>query len=328
LTRSHLVPLAAFAATCLLTAGPFVLALLIANARDPFLGMHCSADNSLDLLGLFVHGGHWRFAALTRVYWSRVSAGNIHESSVHLGLSVVGLLVYAWWRRRSLPLPNVQMWLFALLFFAVLALGPVLHVCGETCWTRYMPYCLLERLLPPLKMSGVPVRMAVMVSLCAAIIAAAAIKHIHARSRGPLVVWLLLVVLVVEYLPSPQAITRLDPAPYVQALADAPGQDGVVDTVANTCLALYYQTIYQKPMAFGYVSRVSTSVTRQEERIHDLIDTGDFAPLWHDYKLRYLVLPATAQRREAVRQTDILWQDEDVLVLDLRASGSTRSAAP
>ena len=65
-------------------------------------GAHPPKEFSLDLLAPVIPGGHWRFADLTQPFWSRLP-GNIHESSVHVGVSVIGLAGYTWIRRRRVP---------------------------------------------------------------------------------------------------------------------------------------------------------------------------------------------------------------------------------
>ena len=86
------------------TCGPLLLSLVLLNQRDPLNGAHSSADFSLDLGALIIPGGHWRFAGLTELYWGSLP-GNIHESSVDLGLSVIALIGYVWLKRRTIKSP-------------------------------------------------------------------------------------------------------------------------------------------------------------------------------------------------------------------------------
>jgi hypothetical protein len=68
--------------------------------------------------------------------------------------------------------------------FAVLALGPSLHVLGHHFAQIPLPYELLAHLLPPLRLSGTPVRFVVMVHLCAGILIAGAIGYFRTL-QGP-----------------------------------------------------------------------------------------------------------------------------------------------
>ncbi len=119
-TRRYIVPLVTFCLVSLCTSGLLAAALLIPSLRDPLTGAHPPDEYSLDLLAPFIYGGHWRFASLTSGYWSQLR-GNIHESSVHLGLSVVILIIYAWFNRKTINDKTA---------LAVLSSVPVLYCDG------------------------------------------------------------------------------------------------------------------------------------------------------------------------------------------------------
>src|SRR5207248_8114138 len=95
---------------------------------------------------------------------------------------VVGLAAWAWWRRKQLP--NSQVGLFALLavLFYGLALGTRLRIYQWSVPFPLMPYRMLETLVPPLQISGVPMRMMVMVSLATAVLAAAGLHLLMAEA--------------------------------------------------------------------------------------------------------------------------------------------------
>jgi hypothetical protein len=82
------------------------------------------------LLSPLIYGGHWRFGALTRPFWIRLAA-NVHESSVHLGFSVIALALYAWRKRRTLNAPRIGLFTFLLVFFLVLAFGPTPQIAAK-----------------------------------------------------------------------------------------------------------------------------------------------------------------------------------------------------
>ncbi len=108
LRRKHLIPLGVFVGILLITAGPLVFSLLLLNARDPLLGFHSPVKSSLDLLAPIIPGGHWYFAQLTEPFWSKLTV-NIHESSVHMGISVLFLLSYVWLRRGQCRAVSVRL---------------------------------------------------------------------------------------------------------------------------------------------------------------------------------------------------------------------------
>jgi hypothetical protein len=89
-----------------------------------------------------------------------------------------------------------------------------------------MPYKALQKLVPPLALSGTPVRMMVMVTLAAAVLTSVAFVLLF---RGPPRVRLgacaLLGLLILEYLPQQLASTRPFVPGYVTALRDIRGPE-------------------------------------------------------------------------------------------------------
>src|SRR6185437_7724169 len=108
--------------------------------------------------------------------------------------------------------------------------------------------------------------------------------------RSAVFVAILLVVLVFEYLPGPIP-ARENPLPdFVRELKKLP--DGAVyDVRSSKFHALYYQTVHQRPMAFGYIARVSSSVDAKSRELRRVFETGDYERLYHEYGFRYLILP-------------------------------------
>jgi hypothetical protein len=320
--------MAVFLIVSMATSGILVLALLRLQTDDPLLAIYVPERFSLDLLAPFVPGGHWRFAELTQGYWSQLPGG-IHESSVYLGWSVILLLVYVFIRRRKVAMPSLGYWYFLLLFFAIMSLGPVLHVLGQQVSDVRLPYDLIfQRLFPPLRVARVPVRMMVMVSLSAAVISGAGFKLLFRQSTGTRILASVLVgVLLVEYLPKPIPETRIPPPDYITQLRDLPGMEGVADIVHRGPVTLYYQTIHEKPIAFGYVSRVPTSTEAKDLALREIIDSGRYAELCRRYGVRYLV----ADWQRDVLGTDpaiqAIYGDDQVRVYDLGATAPCRIAA-
>jgi hypothetical protein len=299
LKRSHLVPLSVFVFASLLTTGSLVRAMVASNARDPFTGGHSAREFSQDLLAPFIHGGHWRFSSLTEPYWSSVDL-KIDESSVHLGVSVVTLLILGLLLRKRLNFPTMGLWYFLLVLFFLLSLGPVLHVWGKEFPQVVLPYALLEKLLPPLRLSGVPAPMVVVTLLAAAVISAVVLRRLFQLgllSRG--LALLLIAVLVVEYLPStphglPAPIwTSQVPVPeYIRGLKKLPAGGSVFDLTARSDLDLYYQTIHDKPIALGSQARLPASLAGREGELKWLVSQGKFVSLRTHHGVKYLIAPA------------------------------------
>ncbi len=233
LEQPRMAAFGAFALVALLTSGVLAGSLAWSSLRDPLTGSHPASEFSMDLLSPLIYGGHWRFGWLTSRFWMRLPA-NIHESSVHLGVSVIALALYAWHKRNAIRRPEIQQFAFLSLFFLVLALGPSPQIAGKAILGNIpvLPYALLELLFPPLTISGVPLRMMVMVMLSVAILAAFGFELLlRGEARGKLAAVVLACMLLVEYLPKPIPTLSIAVPEYVGVLRSLPGAEGILDTV-------------------------------------------------------------------------------------------------
>ena len=304
--------LGAFVLVTLITSGPLVISLLILLVRDPPSGAHDAAAFSLDLLGLFIPGRQWRFAELTSFYWGGLN--DSVEKSVHLGFAVFFVLVYVWIRRRRLH-EAVALWFLVFLIFALLALGPSLQVGGHELHFPLMPYTVVVKVIPGMSLGGMPVRMISMAILAASVLAAVGFAELlrHQR-RSAILVALLLVVMVFEYLPGPLP-ARENPLPdFVRELKKLP-EGAVYDVRSSKFHALYYQTVHQRPMAFGYIARVTRSVDAKSAELRRVFETGDYEKLYREYGFRYLILPRNMDLVAALGAP--LYQDNDAQIYDL-----------
>ena len=321
LRKEYLKPLLLFLAAALATTGVLLISLLLAHRRDPFIYPHPAREFSLDLLAPLVYGGNWRFARLTEFYWSKLP-GNISESSVYLGLSVTGLLIYVWVKRRSRAVKGIGLWYFIFFFFLVMALGPVLHVGGVEIPFLKLPYQLLILALPPLRLSGLPVRMMIMPVLSAAIICAFGGKILSGKAKKNrwlrLIIPGFLILLFIEYLPRNLPRTRVSPPRYVNFLKDLPGKKGVIDKIARPAEALFYQTIHQKPLAFGYISRRTRDLKRNSKIIKKLIREENFSALQDEFYFQYLVVKADRNIDPAHPNLELIYRDEQAKIFELK----------
>src|SRR5690349_14203084 len=170
--------LGAFLFTTLITSAPLVISLLVLLIRDPPSGAHDPADFSLDLLGLFIPGRQWRFPELTFFYWGGLN--DTVEKSVHIGFAVLFILVYVWIKRKKLH-EAVGLWFLVFVVFALLALGPVLHVGGHEVRFPLMPYTIVAKVIPGMSLGGMPVRMVSMAILAASVLAAVGLAELLSR---------------------------------------------------------------------------------------------------------------------------------------------------
>ena len=97
---------------------------------------------------------------------------------------------------------------------------------------------------------------------------------------------------LIETLPGPLPASRLDTPPWVGALAALPGTGPVLDLVSDQYHALLYQTVHQRPLAFGYVSRVPERIERLDAPIAALAERRDCAALGREYGFQYVVTAA------------------------------------
>jgi len=309
-------PAALFVFLSVLGSGPFVLGIR-RLARIGAAGIHSAFFYSMDLLAPFIPGGHWRFAFLTQSFWSRWT-GNIHENSVYVGWSVIGLASYGWFSATGKKNRSLTAWFSLMIIFFTLALGPFLQVGGHLFRFLPLPYGCIEKIVPVLRVSGCPVRMMSMVILSCAIAAGAGFSYWQDRRPSLWAVRALLAFMAFEYWPQPLPATRLDVPGYIQTLAAAP-PGGVVDAVSSPSWMLYYQTIHEKPLGLGYISRIPNDVRMQDEQIIGLYRQGHLQELHEHYKFRYFVLPAVPAVRRLLQKATILFDDNHVILADLSA---------
>jgi hypothetical protein len=293
LKRAHLVPLAAFTAATVLCLGPLLATLFATNARDPLVGAHPVEMFSCDLPALLIPGGHWGFGWITRWHWSKLP-GNIEEHSVYVGSAGLGLAVFGWLgARRSAPRTRSPTFLLAVaVVFAVLSLGPAVRAFGGPLTGPILPYAWLQEIVPPLKLAGVPVRMMVMTILAVSVLAAYGLTRLWAvDSRVRAVAGVALVcVMVLELWPRGLALTAPQCPDWVAALRHLPDNGGVLIDLAETdTRLLYFQTIYRKPQALGYVSRAPRSVVESNDRLLAIYRAGQHWRLRDELKFRYIV---------------------------------------
>jgi len=315
------IPLLLFVTTCLLTSGLLVTAFLRENYLDPLIGSHPASVFSLDALALFIPGGHWRFAELTRPYWSYLP-GNIEESSVYLGFSVIGLLLATWFRRHRAANRGLTMWYAIALFFAVMALGPVLHIAGREFPGIPLPYLWLVKIFPALSLSGCPVRMVVMTVLCASIPCAAGFNHLlSSRKMGRWIVLPWLILLFVEYLPSPMVLSQPAVRTFALVLGTLPGTECVLDDVSGPFFSMYNQIFHEKPMAGGTLSRCPQSRLSWNGEVNRLLRQRKYQLLYRIHHIRYL---ATRDDPALVNNPHLklIYRDRDNALYDMKEEGT------
>jgi hypothetical protein len=327
-------PLLTFVAAAMVFAAPLAICLVVSSARDPFaLGGHPPDQFSLDLFGWLIPGGHWRFHRLTKGFWFDLP-GVIHESSVHLGLGFVALALIGYGvrfpsRRRpagasdeepgkNKPLPDRGFWLMLGAAFLVIAMGPALQVWGQRVALNVMPYAWMERFIPMVKLGGVPVRFIIVTLFAASVLAAAGLARLGASSRrGRIAAVGLFSLAIVETAPKPMPMTRLTEPGWVTALKSQPDREPVLDLASDVTHGLYWQVLYDRPQAFGYISRTPRSVKRNNAALLRFLQRGEARKIRPAYGIRYLILPHSVAAGAGLPPPALVFRDREAAVYDL-----------
>jgi hypothetical protein len=229
-----------------------------------------SSPRGIDLLGLFVpNPSHalWGPAMEARlIAWAGADDNVMPEVVGSLSLVALVVLVVAWWRHGWRP---SAVRVGVTVFFALLALGPFVHIAGLNTQIP-MPWSVL-RYVPILGLVRSPGRFAVLASLCVAVLLAQALSHLGRRyaARRRRILAVVCVLLAIELVPAPRLlysaaipaiyhIIAADPRPDVRVLELPAGlRDGTSSMGDFTPRTQYFQTAHGKGIIGGYLSRVS-----------------------------------------------------------------------
>ncbi len=199
--------------------------------------------------------------------WAGRFTASTSERTVFAGYSVLALALLALvtqWRAA-------RFWGLSALTFAVLALGPVLHIGGQTRFGGVgpipLPYGVLHRALPLLKISRSVSRFDVVVMLSLGVLAAIGLNWLLNRGRRPGynvgIAWLMaagaIAVVALEFWVAPYPMSLPETQPFHYRLAQDPKPFAVMDIPMDwdRPANLLYQTVHQKPMVSGYTSRTN-----------------------------------------------------------------------
>jgi hypothetical protein len=189
----------------------------------------------------------------------------IIEFQASMSFVAMGVIAAAAWRRQVTRMTG--QWIWVTLVFALLALGPFVHVGGVNTHVPG-PWAFL-RYLPVLGDARMPSRLAVIVSMALAAAFAGALSSLVKAQPGRRRVLLYGVglALALELLPAPRPLYRADiPEVYRRVATDpAPGvvldlPFGIKDGLGSLGLfeprSQFHQTFHGKPLLGGYLSRV------------------------------------------------------------------------
>ena len=258
-------------AACLVLMLPVIIGLALRFADGRLPGTETfwrSSPRGVDALAYLVpNPNHSWFGDVTRPWFMPPRLDSFPELVASFSLVALVAIAFAAWR-RVLP----RFWIAFTAFFALLSLGPFVHVAGINTYV-IGPWALL-RYVPVIGMARSPSRFAVVATLGLSLLVAMALQELWRRRIVPGRAWLLAVVLVlaVELLPSPRPLySAAVPFVYGMVAASAWNPDdsehllelptGVRDGTSSlgnfSPAAPFYQTRHRRPMVGGYLSRVS-----------------------------------------------------------------------
>ncbi|HMH70439.1 MAG TPA: hypothetical protein VK502_03490, partial [Candidatus Saccharimonadales bacterium] len=137
------------------------------------------------------------------------------------------------------------------------------------------------------------------------------------KRNGRIIAAVFIVVSCIDLWPRALPLTSPGFQTYVSALKQLP-YGAVVDNGAlSGTEQLYNQTLHEKPLAFGYVTRTPKSVEEKDFHIFAAIEQGRITSLCKDYKIRYFTTPSLRPLKEAV---PIVYSDKNTLIYDLKNS--------
>ena len=204
---------------------------------------------------------------------TRMFKGNLAEATVFAGYLPLVLGLFAITKFRSTE-PWVRFWSLALLVFCILSLGPFPRILGKGIKIIPLPYHLIMR-TPILNNLRVPSRFAIMVMLSLAVLAAFSCDRLSRRleNRGSRALIFLGIALTItfEYLAIPFPTFK----PSVPRIYEQIGKESGEFTILEIPLgrtsglstgvgqfhsqSLYYQTVHEKKLLGGLVSRVPSA---------------------------------------------------------------------
>ena len=252
--------------TCAVLLSPVLSALSLEFRRSGWINpptLWRSSPPGADLLSFFLPNPlHPWWRHLTENGLAREPGGFV-ENVVAIPWTVILIVsvgaVSAWAR---LP----RFWIVLTAFFALLALGPFVHAAGVLTYVPG-PWALL-RYVPVIGAARMPQRFAIVVMIGMAMLMAHVVRDLRLRARRAWVVTAVItVILAFELVPAPRPlysasvpsvyeIIARDPRP-VRVLNLPFGLRDGLSSHGNTNAAWqYYQTVHQKPIMGGYLSRL------------------------------------------------------------------------
>jgi hypothetical protein len=252
---------------CLIVVLPQLAGIARAYLQDRLPGTEVywrSSPRGLDVLAYLVpNPNHPWFGDATHA-WFMPPRPDAYPEFVG-SLSIVALVMVVLAGTHALP----RFWIALTAFFALLSLGPFVHIGGINTYVPG-PWAIL-RFVPVIGMARSPTRFAVIAALGLAVLLGFSLQALlrNGRRERRLLVGVAAALLSFELLPVPRPLfSAAVPEAYAQpqvtsdetgALMDLPIgiRDGTSSLGDFTTASQYYQTLHRRPLVGGYLSRIS-----------------------------------------------------------------------
>jgi len=266
LSPAHLRPVIFGAVVCAVALGPVLYAMREPSAGRPWRGPRVlwrSSAPGVDLVSWITPNPYHPLWGSGESSWLSGLPNGFEENVT--SIPWVAILVIALAARKA-AFRGAGGWLAFTGLFAWLSLGPFVRLFGFNTYVP-TPWALL-RYLPIVGAARMPTRMTVLVMLGVSMLLALALAHLRQRSTRPWATTLVVgVLLTLELLPAPRplfsaeipAIYRIiaaDPRPVRLLNLPFGLRDGLSAGGAFSAKNQYFQTLHEKPLIGGYMSRL------------------------------------------------------------------------
>lgn len=198
------------------------------------------------------------------------------EYTASFSLVAVVVVALAIWRAKYRPKPG---WWWITVGFALLALGPFVYFAGSNTHIPG-PWAVL-RYISPMSLARTPTRFAIVAALGLAVMLAGALAALGERwpHKRRMVTGLVAVLLTVELWPAPRTLYSAEISPVYQTIREDPRdvrvlslpfgiRDGVSSKGNFRPRSQFNQTVHEKRLIGGYLSRVSPQLVEQMRLEH------------------------------------------------------------
>lgn len=303
---------------------PFVYPLLkeLITSKSDYMYAGGHIQFSADILGFFIPAQfHPIFGEyVTPIY--KNFTGNRAEHTVFTGYTVLFLAILAILKIKN---REIKFWSLSAIIFFLFTLGPILHINGKLLDYIKLPYSIIMN-LPILSIARVPSRWDVLVMISLAILAGYGLNYLFIKygtiKRKLIIVFIGLILFEYLSIPYPMSTEKI-PEFYHQLRYDT--KDSAIFEIPNARSGnyMYYQTLHEKKLVNGYVSRrppeainfiKSTPIINQLSSIpKDMAINDNIAnytiSILNYYKIRYIILHENYLKKDEINKTNILLQN-------------------